>query len=420
MDDFVRASKTTTNYVKSVFKTLEQQSENKKIDIEPCVKNMIHAYHYWIKVQNWRNANILRMQFPTEQVNEILEAQEIHNQFMAVGDTNKTAMTSDNFTKDSDWDNWSPTFISYLAYVPGITELPLNYVVHGEAETQFVTPADTVVYFTAVAPLEGKSFDSDSLQVFTSLIQCISKNTNAMSIVKALGKQTCSHASWLALQTHYRGSGVYRTKVTNAERVLGTLIYTGERKPQIWWLEFVRQLNSAFATIEASKGKQVFSEGTKLRKLLQKIKCDWLDSTKAIIRVELCKEPLRYTYAESMIAFKNTVLEKFPNNPSDSRTIFQTWTKYHAKKRPNTHKGFRKDSHTPLFHQKPWEITLKTRKWIQYSHAKYLAPEDFRELPDAVREACKNAQINHRNNNNKRGNSNSNNRQNNRQTIAEL
>ena len=96
-------------------------------------------------------------------------------------------MKPDNFTKDSDWDNWSQTFISYLGYIPGITELPLNYVIRDEAEAKSVPPGDTVEYFTAVAPLEGKSFDSDSLQVFTSLIQCISKNTDAMSIVKALG-----------------------------------------------------------------------------------------------------------------------------------------------------------------------------------------------------------------------------------------
>ena len=68
MDDFVRASKTSNDYVKSVFKTLERQSASKKIDIEPCVKNMIHAYHYWIKVQNWKNANILQMQFPNFQL----------------------------------------------------------------------------------------------------------------------------------------------------------------------------------------------------------------------------------------------------------------------------------------------------------------------------------------------------------------
>mmetsp|Transcript_20481 Transcript_20481/g.48185 ORF Transcript_20481/g.48185 Transcript_20481/m.48185 type:complete len:338 (+) Transcript_20481:1-1014(+) len=327
---------------------------------------MIYAYYYWIKVQHWKNVNIRYERFPTDRVHEILEAQEIHNQFLSAGDTNKSAMKPDNFTKGNNWDDWSQTFSSYLAYVPGITELPLNYVIRDEQEAQGVTPGDTVEYFTAVAPLEQKSFDSNSLQVFTSLIQCISKNSDAMSIIKALGKQTCGQASWLALQTHYQGSGAYKTNMINAERVLDTLIYTGERKPQMWWLEFARQLNSAFATIEGHDGGRVFTEDFKLRKLIDKIKCDWLDTTISVIRGEACKTPMNYTYVEAMVALKTAVMAKFPNNPSGSRTICQTHTKHHPKKGPNSHKGFRKGPQKQQFYQKLWPVTLKNGKTISY------------------------------------------------------
>ena len=50
----------------------------------------------------------------------------------------------------------------------------------------------------------------------------------------------------------------------------------------------------------------------KLRKLLEKVKCDWLKSIKATLLVRLTEMPVRITYDQALRAFKSEVNKKLP------------------------------------------------------------------------------------------------------------
>ena len=50
----------------------------------------------------------------------------------------------------------------------------------------------------------------------------------------------------------------------------------------------------------------------KLRTLLEKFKCEWLDTIKATITVKLADTPVMITYDQALRAFKSEVNKKLP------------------------------------------------------------------------------------------------------------
>ena len=166
---------------------------------------------------------------------------------------------------------------------------------------------------------------SDSDQVHVYLINFTAQNDEAESILKITERERNGRKGWLALKMHYEGQGIYATDITKAESTLSNMYYQGEKKPHMWWLEFERRLNLAFATYVKYEGRQVHSDQHKLRILLNKVKCDWLDPLKASIGIELSRQPATYTYAQALVAFKTEIHKKFPPgaNPNKIKRTIQ-------------------------------------------------------------------------------------------------
>ena len=67
-------------------------------------------------------------------------------------------------------------------------------------------------------------------------------------------------AMFKALDKYYLGVGAFAMEMTAAEKTLDTIFYNSECKPHMWWAEFKRQLTMAYATIDRTEGRQVYSE----------------------------------------------------------------------------------------------------------------------------------------------------------------
>ena len=343
MDDYERAFDVKTEDVNAAFKTLERQSEATRVNIEPYMKNHIHAFHHWIKIQIWSNLLVEYQKFPINKAPIILRQAERHNQYLNDADSHRTSAKPKPFTKDDEWDDWSKSFYAYVKLLPGTNGLPLCYVIREDDEpdnSKAQANGTTMDDFIMLAPLTGIAFKDDSLKVHTLLIQFIIKNPDAMSIVKSLGDTTCGRSDWKALVSHYQGQGVYTVHVMRAEKVIKDLIYTGEKKPSMWWGEFQRQLNTAFATINADENRVMYSEKQKLRILLEKIQYDRLSNVKSNIIIEMSRDKLNYTYDEAMRAFKNEVMMIEKTHPTrimksvDSKAISKGNKNGNKKQRP--------------------------------------------------------------------------------------
>ena len=81
----------------------------------------------------------------------------------------------------------------------------------------------------------------------------------------------------------------------------------------MWWEEFETRLTIAFAIIDRTEGRQVYSDISKLRMLQRKIKADFLEGARNSIELELARSPMVMTYDVALATYRNAVNHKFPN-----------------------------------------------------------------------------------------------------------
>ena len=64
----------------------------------------------------------------------------------------------------------------------------------------------------------------------------------------------------------------------------------------MWWSKFENELTTTFTTYYLKEGRVVHSNEMKLRILAKKVNADFLQSSKAAIKVELTRIPMTMTY----------------------------------------------------------------------------------------------------------------------------
>ena len=57
----------------------------------------------------------------------------------------------------------------------------------------------------------------------------------------------------------YEGVEVNARDISNAEKEIYYMMYTGEQRPHMWWEEFELRLMAAFATIDEHKNRQLYT-----------------------------------------------------------------------------------------------------------------------------------------------------------------
>ena len=181
------------------------------------------------------------------------------------------------------------------------------------------------------APLQGEAYDTDSNEIHTYIVKFIAENTVAEAKIQPHIQATDGRIDFLALKDHYEVIGVLAIDVVQANKTLEDLIYSGKKKPHMWWDKFERLLQEAFQVYDRHEGRQVHSNAMKLRLLVKKIDADFLAQAKASVNLELSKVPIVLTYEEALATFRNQVSQKFPPNitpqPGRRRTINQVGTR---------------------------------------------------------------------------------------------
>ena len=137
------------------------------------------------------------------------------------------------------------------------------------------------------APLTGQAFTIDVSEVHTFIVNFIKQNYEAESIIKIFEDERNRRKDWTILKNHYKGQDIYTNNISKANADLKNLFYGGEKKPHIWSIKFECRLNLAFQTYVKREGRVVHSDEMKLRKLLENVKCEWLNQIKATILVRL-------------------------------------------------------------------------------------------------------------------------------------
>ena len=162
------------------------------------------------------------------------------------------------------------------------------------------------------APLVGDAFDADSSEVHTYIVNFTAGNEMAESKLLAIADQSNGRLDFKVLQDHYEGVGINDIAIREADNIIATLEYTGERRPTMWWDEFEKKLTMAFVTYDKREKRQVHSNEMKLRILCQKVNADFLHTTRQIINIGLTRTPVTMTYEQALASFRNEATESFP------------------------------------------------------------------------------------------------------------
>ena len=210
------------------------------------------------------------------------------------------------------WTDWCPVFINFLKTIPGRHGHPLSFVVRDDDNAIIDPSASILEDYVNRAPLVGDAFDADSSEVHTYIVNFTAGNEMAESKLLAIADQSNGRLDFKVLQDHYEGVGINDIAIREADNIIATLEYTGERRPTMWWDEFEKKLTMAFVTYDKREKRQVYSNEMKLRILCQKVNADFLHATRQIINIDLTRTPVTMTYEQALASFRNEVNRKFP------------------------------------------------------------------------------------------------------------
>ena len=108
----------------------------------------------------------------------------MHKIFVAGSDAIASAAKLDKLTKDTKWKDLAPSFFNCLRAIPGRDGVPLKDIVR-ENELPDPTPnADFLDDYIMNAPLTGQDFTIDAAEVHVFIVNFITKNDKAESIIK--------------------------------------------------------------------------------------------------------------------------------------------------------------------------------------------------------------------------------------------
>jgi hypothetical protein len=245
-------------------------------------------------------------------VSDLIRRYKTHEKFQADTKTLSEAAKPEKFKESTKWEDWKPTFLNYIRSISGRDGVPLKYICREKDEADPTPNDDFLDDYVMMAPLTGDSYAIDTVQVHTFLANFVSGNDTAEAKIQGLPRPNDGRDAFKRLVEHYEGVGIHAIDIREADEVIKSLFYAGEKPPHMWWSEFEKRLTRAFNAYVKREGRIVHSDSMKIRMLIDKIKADFLTPTKAQLEIELSRTPMSVTYEQSLALFRNMVNQKHP------------------------------------------------------------------------------------------------------------
>ena len=109
--------------------------------------------------------------------------------------------------------------------------------------------------YVAMAPLHGAGYVQDAVQVHTFLVNFIAGNNVAKAKIHPYVLAQDRRTDYIKLKDHYEGVRVYTHDIMEADCILSSVYYAGEKPLTMYWDKFKRQLTNTFDTYTNAKGR---------------------------------------------------------------------------------------------------------------------------------------------------------------------
>ena len=383
-DDFAECKDKKTTELVDGFKVLAKLRANQGgVKVGLRVQTKIKAFCQWAKDQLRTGMDPSSTPFPVDRSRELMARAETHDQFVKNHSSARSATSPKDFDKGIKWEDWSPTFMNYLNSIPGRDGIPLSYIIRDNDAQDHTPNTNFLDDYVMGAPLIGVSYEMDARKVHAFIQARIMGNDEAEAAIKPHETSNDGRKDWKALKEQYEGSGVYAFDITKAEEDLHSMIYTGEKRPTMYWTLFETRLNRAFHMLAKVEGV-AYSDAMKLRKLLKNVQCDWLQGQKNTVKGELSKYPVVYTYQQALSLFRTEVNQRYPSGSqqeNNRRSLSETGRgRGGGRGRGNGGRGGRGGRGNPMVRNKQYDqgqhvpktrddseiITLTNGKQIEY------------------------------------------------------
>jgi hypothetical protein len=240
-------------------------------------------------------------------------------------DTLSKAADPGKLKDERKWTEWEPAFVNYLSTIPGVTGVPLSYVIR-EHETP--TPGEDYGSFNerciSCAPLVGNVFQADARKVH-QLVKSFLQAETAEQWVRPHLKAQNGRLDMKALRDHYTGEGNTSRRIAVAERLRDSLHYKNEKSMQ--FSSFLAKMQTMFNIFEEEK--EIMSEQAKVRILLKKVEHPELRSAVNALRIRATMDGMTFTECANHLS---GMVAELPDYQS-ARKVSATDSKHVATKR---------------------------------------------------------------------------------------
>jgi hypothetical protein len=207
--------------------------------------------------------------------------------------TNSKAADPGKFKDERKWPEWEKAFTNYLSIIPGVSGIPLSYIVREQDE-----PTPGMEYFTFNermvhrAPLTGQYFIADARRVHNLLVGFL-QGENTENWIRNIAKYQDGRRDMFALRRHYAGEGNSTRRIADAKRIQNSLHYKTERA--LPFNKFLDSLQRMFTIFEEEN--EPLTERAKVDELLTKVQNTSLSAAVAQLRYQLNTEGISFTVA---------------------------------------------------------------------------------------------------------------------------
>jgi hypothetical protein len=193
-------------------------------------------------------------------------------------DTVSKAADPGKLKDERKWPEWEPAFVNYLSTIPGVSGVPLSYVVREKETPEVGVEYDSFnEQAVACAPLVGPTFQADARKVH-QLIKSFLQTKTAEQWIKPIARHQSGRGDMQALRNHYSGEGNTSRRIAVAERLRDSLHYKNEKSLQFSTsLDKLQKMFNIF--------KEEITEQAKVRMLLKKVEHPQLQDAVGALRV---------------------------------------------------------------------------------------------------------------------------------------
>jgi hypothetical protein len=224
---------------------------------------------------------------------EALSLAQIRKSDIDLVDTNTKAANPGKFKDERKWPEWEKSFINYLSVIPGVSGIPLSYIVRDEEfpveGLEYATFNDRMVNR---APLTGQYYIADARRVHNLLVGFL-QGENTENWIRNIAKYQDGRRDMTALRRHYAGEGNSTRRIADAKRLQATLHYKTERA--LPFNKFLDSLQKMFTIFEDEN--EPLTERAKVDELLSKVQATALSAAIAQLRYQLNTVGVTFTVA---------------------------------------------------------------------------------------------------------------------------